>query len=154
MHPYTTSKKRRLRLFSQLTGWLNCPGTKIIPARSSVLDFFYCVLYFFCSTFTIGSFVFSVRQEMNICYNRLDFPYPPRLAMFLAVEHSILGLPSGKCQRGEFVYLLHCGMCLSRSSRFVTQLQMFTMDFAVEKDGTQLQVKNFDTCQAFTSIKI
>ena len=52
MHPYTTSKKRRLRLFSQLTGWLNCPGTKIIPARSSVLDFFYCVLYFFCSTFT------------------------------------------------------------------------------------------------------
>ena len=43
---------------------------------------------------------------MNICYNRLDFPYPPRLAMFLAVEHSILGVPSGKCRRGEFVYLL------------------------------------------------
>ena len=43
---------------------------------------------------------------MNICYNRLDLPYPPRLAMLLAVEHSILGIPSGKCQRGEFFYLL------------------------------------------------
>ena len=49
-----------------------------------------------------------------------------------------LRVPSGKCQRGEFVYLL-----------WNVPIQIFAiffkMDSAIEKDGSQLQNNNFGT---------
>ena len=44
-----------------------------------------------------------------------------------------LGVPSGKCQRGEFVYLL-----------WNVPIQIFEI-FFLEKDGSQLQNNNFGT---------
>ena len=44
-----------------------------------------------------------------------------------------LGVPSGKCQRGEFVYLL-----------WNVPIQIFAI-FFLEKDGSQLQNNNFGT---------
>ena len=106
MHPYTTSKKRRLRLFSQLTGWLLrrlenhtcqvfCLGFLLLCSSLLLFHLYNWRLCIFC---TLGN-------EKMLQQTRLALL--SQISHVLAVEHIVYqGVPSGKCQRGEFFYLL------------------------------------------------
>ena len=55
-----------------------------------------------------------------------------------------LRVPSVKCQRGKFVYLL-CNVPIQICAICYIVLEVDNMVFAIEKDGTQLLEKNFGT---------
>ena len=106
MHPYTTSKKRRLRLFSHLTGWLLrrhenhtcqvfCLGFLLL---CSLLLLFHLYNWRLCIFRTLG----------NECIlQQIRFALSSQISHVLGGRaYSILEVPSGKCQRDEFVYLL------------------------------------------------